>query len=56
VAGALPEAEIVGLSEHAGFRDGRIVRRFNSFDGTAAARKVSPRMNLHAMNFLAVAR
>jgi hypothetical protein len=43
------------MTERAGFTQGRIVQRFNSFAGTKAALKVSPRMNLHAMNFVALA-
>jgi hypothetical protein len=55
VAGALPEAELYRWAWNAGFVDGRITERFDSFGGTRSGAQVSPRLGLQGMNFAAVA-
>lgn len=53
IGGALVEPELVELGEYTGFRDGRIVERFNCFMNTSAEKHVSKDLFVHGVNFYA---
>ncbi|MEM9491899.1 MAG: hypothetical protein AAGC55_22325 [Myxococcota bacterium] len=53
MAGALPEAELLELTASLGFVDGRIVERFDCFEGTSAEDKVSKDLRIGGVNFSA---
>jgi arsenite methyltransferase len=53
IGGALPEEELATLSAEAGLVDGRIHARFRSFADTSAEAKVSPDLQIGAVNFSA---
>lgn len=53
IGGALVEAELVKLAAAAGLTGGRIVKRFNCFQGTPAETKVAKDLFVHAVNFFA---
>jgi len=53
VAGALLEAEILEIAATAGFKDGRIVERFDCFRGSRVEKTVSPTVGVHGANFFA---
>jgi len=53
VGGALLEAELLELAEEAGLSDGRIVKRFESFKGTASLARVKASRHPHGANFYA---
>lgn len=53
IGGALVEGELVELAAAAGLTGGRIVKRFNCFQGTSAEIKVAKDLFVHAVNFFA---
>jgi arsenite methyltransferase len=53
VGGALLEAELIDLAEEAGFRDCRIMERFDCFRGSRVEKKVSSTVGVHGANFFA---
>ena len=53
VAGALLEAEVIDIAEEVGFRDCRIVERFDCFQGSRVENKVSTTVGVHGANFFA---
>ncbi|MCG8418763.1 MAG: hypothetical protein MJE77_12570 [Proteobacteria bacterium] len=53
MAGALPEAELIELTQTIGFKDGRIVERFKAFQGTSAEAKLSADLLVGSVNFYA---
>jgi hypothetical protein len=53
VGGSLPEAEFYQLSEEAGFVDGRITERFDTYRGTSAIEKLSKDLYVKGLNFFA---
>jgi arsenite methyltransferase len=54
IAGALHESELAELALATGFRNPRIVARFDCFGGTSAQAKVSDDLHVHSVNFYAV--
>jgi len=54
IAGALPEAELPELALASGFREPRIVERFDCFRNTSAEAKVARDLHVQAVNFYAV--
>jgi len=53
VGGALLEAELLELAKDAGLSEGRIVKRFESFKGTASLARVKASRHPHGANFFA---
>jgi len=53
VAGALPERELAELALATGFREPRIVERFDCFRDTSAEAKVARDLHIQAVNFSA---
>ena len=53
VGGALIETELVDLAIRAGLGAGRIVERFDCDRDTPVERKLSPKLNVHGVNFFA---
>jgi ubiquinone/menaquinone biosynthesis C-methylase UbiE len=53
IGGALVEGELYELAAAAGLTSGRIVKRFNCFQGTSAEAKVAKDLFVHAVNFFA---
>lgn len=53
VAGALPEPELAQLALATGFREARIVERFDCFRDTSAEAKVARDLRIQAVNFFA---
>jgi ubiquinone/menaquinone biosynthesis C-methylase UbiE len=53
IAGALPEPELPALALATGFREPRIVERFDCFRDTTAEAKVARDLHVHAVNFFA---
>ena len=53
VAGALPESEVAELALATGFREPRIVERFDCFRDTSAEAKVARDLHIQAVNFSA---
>jgi ubiquinone/menaquinone biosynthesis C-methylase UbiE len=53
VAGALPEPELAATALAIGFKDPRIVERFDCFRDTSAEAKVARDLRVHAVNFFA---
>jgi arsenite methyltransferase len=51
IGGALVEGELYELAAAAGLRDGRVVKRFNCFQGTSAEIKVAKDLFVHGVNF-----
>jgi SAM-dependent methyltransferase len=53
IAGALLETEIIEIAQDAGFKDCRIVERFDCFQGSRVGETVSPTVGVHGANFFA---
>jgi SAM-dependent methyltransferase len=53
IGGALQEEELEALAADVGLSGGRVTERFNCFAGTSAARKLSPDLYVHSVNFVA---
>lgn len=53
IGGALVENELFELTVAAGLTGGRVVKRFNCFQGTSAEIKVAKDLFVHAVNFFA---
>lgn len=53
IAGALPEAELVTVTNEAGFVDARASEHFDCFAGTSAEHKVSRDLRVRSVNFFA---
>ncbi len=53
IAGALPESELAEITLAMGFRDPRIVERFDCFRHTSAEAKVAHDLRVHSVNFYA---
>ena len=53
IAGALPEPEMAATALAIGFKDPRIVERFDCFRDTSAEAKVARDLRVHAVNFFA---
>jgi arsenite methyltransferase len=53
VAGALLEAELIGIAEDTGFQDCFIAERFDCFRGSRVEKNVSPTVGVHGANFCA---
>jgi SAM-dependent methyltransferase len=53
VAGALLEAEILVIAKDAGFKECRMVERFDCFRGSLVEKTVSPTIGAHGANFFA---
>jgi ubiquinone/menaquinone biosynthesis C-methylase UbiE len=51
IGGALPEPELTQLALEVGFREPRIVERFDCFRDTTAEAKVSRDLSVHSVNF-----
>jgi hypothetical protein len=54
VGGALPEAELMELAAEAGFKRGRIVRRFDAYGGTTAKERLSRDLHVRGVTFTAI--
>ena len=54
IAGALPEPELSELALATGFRNPRIVERFDCFRNTSAAARVARDLHIQSVNFYAV--
>lgn len=53
IGGALVEHELGEIAKETGFKNGRLVQRFNCFMGTSAEHKVSKDLFVHGVNFFA---
>jgi SAM-dependent methyltransferase len=53
VGGALVESELLELAKRAGLAGGRIVERFECYRDTPVERKLSPKLDVHGVNFYA---
>ena len=53
IGGALVEGELYELAAAVGLTHGRVVKRFNCFQGTSAESKVAKDLFVHAVNFFA---
>jgi arsenite methyltransferase len=53
VGGALPESELLALTEAAGLTGGRVLERFDSLGGTGAGARVAKDLHVHAVNLFA---
>ena len=53
VAGALVESELLELARLAGLAGGRIVERFDCYRDTPVERNLSPKLDVHGINFYA---
>jgi len=53
IAGALPESELAEITLATGFREPRIVERFDCFRDTTAEAKVAHDLHVHSVNFYA---
>ena len=49
----MPEAELYELSQSIGFMDGKIVERFDCFEGTSTLIKLSKDLRVQGVNFFA---
>jgi arsenite methyltransferase len=53
IGGALPEAELYRLSAQIGFAEGKIVERFDCYEGTSARDRLSKDLYVQGVNFFA---
>ena len=53
IGGALPEAELFELTASIGFVDGKILERFDCYEGIAAKAKLSKDLHVQGVNFFA---
>jgi arsenite methyltransferase len=53
IGGALPEAELYQLTAQIGFVDGKVVERFDCYEGTSAKLKLSKDLYVQGVNFFA---
>lgn len=49
----MPEAELFDITARIGFVDGRIVERFDCYEGTSAKAKLSEDLYVQGVNFFA---